>query len=72
MKTVNANPDQPFNPSEQEAWRQFQANDRKGQALFHPMVYPKATPPEYVAFFEGIGRFAVRLMPGIFWQRNGR
>ncbi len=72
MKTVNANPDQPFNPSEQEAWRQFEASDRNGQALFGPMVDPKATPPEYVACFEGIGRFAVRLMPGTYWQRNGR
>ncbi len=64
MKTVSANPDQPLSPAEQDAWDQFQASDRNGQALFHPWVDPKDAAPHCVVFFERIGRLVVRFIPG--------
>ena len=66
VKTVNANPDQPLSAAEREAWEQFQASDRPGQALFHPWVDPQDAAPDCVVFVERIGRLVVRFMPGRF------
>ena len=76
MKTVNATPDhngnQSLNPAEEAAWAQFAASDRSGQALFHPLVEPGAPAPGCVVFLEGIGRFAIRFMPGPYSLANGQ
>ena len=70
MKTVTANPDQPLSAAEQDAWQQFQASDRNGQALFHPWVPPQDAKPHCVVFFERIGRLVVRVMPGFYQLRD--
>ena len=64
MKTVNANPNRPLSPAEQEAWDQFQASEQRGQALFHPIVDPQNAAPHCVVFLEAIGRLVLRFMPG--------
>ena len=70
MKTVNANPDQPLSGAEQNAWDQFRASDRNGQALFHPWVTPQDAKPHCVVFLERIGRLVVRVMPGQYRLRD--
>ena len=70
VKTVNANPDRPLSPTEQEAWEQFETSDRNGQALFHPWVDPQDAAPDCVVFFQRIGRLVVRVMPGQYRLRD--
>ena len=70
LKTVNANPDQPLSGAEQNAWDQFRASDRNGQALFHPWVHPQDAKPHCVVFLQGIGRLVVQFMPGLYRLRD--
>ena len=70
MKTVNANPDWPLSPAQQEAWEQFETSDRNGQTLFNPWVDPQDAAPDCVVFFERIGRLVVQFMPGLYRLRD--
>ena len=76
MKIANITADtddhQPLSPAEEEARARFEASDRPGQALFHPLVDPGDTAPHCVVFVEGVSRFAIRFMPGQYSLTNGQ
>ena len=57
---------------ELEALAQFEASDRKGQAVFHPWVGPDSPAPHYVALLEGLTRIAVTYLDGEYWVEDGQ
>lgn len=68
----NDNNNRPLTPAELEAIRQFEQSERDGQAVFHPRVAAGQPAPNCVAFFEGIGRFAMTILEGLHTVENGR
>ena len=76
MKATNAGSDRdnqpPLTLAEQEAYRQFEASDRAGRALFHPWVAGGAATPHCLGFFEGICRFGVMFLDGYYSVENGQ
>ena len=58
--------------AELEALAQFEASDRKGQAVFHPRVGPDSPAPHCVALPEGLTRIAVTYLDGEYWVEDGQ
>ena len=58
--------------AELEALAQFEASDRKGQAVFHPRVGPDSPAPPYVALLEGLTRIVVTHVDGEHWVEDGQ
>ena len=58
--------------AELEALAQFEASDRKGQAVFHPRVGPDSPAPHYVALLEGLTRIVVTHVDGEHWVEDGQ
>ena len=57
--------------AELEALAQFEASDRKGQAVFHPWVGPDSLAPHYVVLPEGLTRIVVTHVDGEHWVEEG-
>ena len=58
--------------AELEALAQFEASDRKGQAVFHPWVGPDSLAPHYVVLPEGLTRIVVTHVDGEHWVEDGQ
>ena len=58
--------------AELEALVQFEASERKGQAVFHPWVGPASPAPNCVALPEGLTRIAVTYLDGEHWVEDGQ
>ena len=58
--------------AELEALAQFEASDRKGQAVFHPWVGPDSLAPHYVVLPEGLTRIVVTHVDGEHWVEEGQ
>ena len=72
MKVQSNHHNRPPTPAELEALRQFEASQRNGEVLFHPQVASGQPVPNYVAFFEETGRFAVTILEGHYAVEDGR
>ena len=70
MKVVKNDNNNPLTLAEMDALRQFEQSNRDGQALFHPQVAVGQPMPDCVAFFEGIGRFAITILEGRYSVEN--
>ena len=70
MKVLNNMPNgrdqNPLSAAELEAIAQFEASDRDGTALWRPQVSGNAPAPDCMAYFHGIGRFAVSFLSGSY------
>jgi len=70
MKVLNNMPNgrdqNPLTPAELEAIVQFEASDRDGTALWRPWVAGNAPAPDCMAYFHGIGRFAISFLSGSY------
>ena len=58
--------------AELEALAQFEASERKGQAVFHPWVGPGSPAPHCVVLPEGLTRIAVTYLDGEHWVLDGQ
>ena len=58
--------------AELEALAQFEASDRKGEAVFHPRVGPDSPAPNCVVLPEGLTRIAVTYLDGEHWVEDGQ
>ena len=67
---VIKNDNQPLTQAEMEAFHQFAASARGGQAFFHPQVGGQFA-PHLVAFFEKIGRFGITVLDGQYAAADG-
>ena len=72
MKVVKNDNNNPLTLAEMDALRQFEQSNRDGQALFHPQVAVGQPMPGCVAFFEGVGRFAITILEGRYSVENGQ
>ena len=72
VKTDNNNHKRAMTLAELEALAQFEASDRKGQAVFHPWVGPDSLAPHYVVLPEGLTRIVVTHVDGEHWVEEGQ
>ena len=73
MKVVkNNNNKRAMTLAELEALAQFEASDRKGEAVFHPRVGPDSPAPNCVVLPEGLTRIAVTYLDGEHWVEDGQ
>ena len=70
--TKNDNNTNAMTLSELEALAQFEASERKGQAVFHPWVGPASPAPHCVVLLEGLTRIAVTYLDGEHWVQDGQ
>ena len=72
VKNNNNNHKRAMTLAELEALAQFEASDRKGQAVFHPWVGPGSPAPSCVVLPEGLTRIAVTYLDGEHWVQDGQ
>ena len=72
VKTDNNNHKRAMTPVELEALAQFEASERKGQAVFHPWVGPDSLGPHWVVLPEDLTRIAVTYLDGEYWVEDGQ
>ena len=58
--------------SELEALAQFEASDRRGQAVFRPWVGPDSPAPHCVALLEDLTRIAATYLDDEHWVEDGQ
>ena len=72
MKNVKTDNNMTLSELEALALAQFEASERKGQAVFHPWVGPASPAPHCVVLPEGLTRIAVTYLDGDHWVENGQ